>query len=229
MKETFAGALRAEIEAVVTRYEALVAAQREAFEALSGAREADALRAENAALRAERDSLLQRLAEAEARVRALEDQVRAGEAATTALAEQFTQEKRFAEAFAGVSGTMLADALQGALGQKIEPTAAALGALKAKGMEAVLIAAFKERGRSVAQAPLLEREKAQLAALAAAAACDLLAPEAGVRFSAATMDKAATVSDPAEEGNVVECLLPGLRRAGTDGALVFPRVRVATG
>jgi hypothetical protein len=43
------------------------------------------------------------------------------------------------------------------------------------------------------------------------------------------MDKAATASDPAEEGNVLECLLPGLRRVGTDGSLVFPRVRVATG
>jgi hypothetical protein len=43
------------------------------------------------------------------------------------------------------------------------------------------------------------------------------------------MDKAMVQADPAEEGNVLECLMPGLRLAGTDGALVFPRVLVATG
>lgn len=225
MKESFAAALRAEIEAVVTRYEALVASRDELAAVLSGAREAEGLRRELDALRGERDALLRELEEARARIRELE----AGAAAASALAEQFTAERQFVEAGAGAAGTMLGDALRGALGRELEGSPAAYAALKAKGLEAVLIGAFKERGRSVGGAPLLEREKSPLAALAAAAGCELITPEEGTRFVPASMDKAASVSDPAEEGNVVECLLPGLRRAGTEGALVFPRVRVATG
>jgi len=225
MKETFAAALRAEIEAVVTRYEALVASRNEMAAELSGAREAEGLRKEFDALREERDALARELAEARTKIRELEAQA----ASASELAEQFTAEKRFVEACAGAVGTMLGDALRSALGREIERSPAAYAALKAKGLEAVLIGAFKERGRSVGGAPLLEREKSPLSALAVAAGCELVTPEAGVRFVAASMDKAASVSDPAEEGNVVECLLPGLRRSGTEGALVFPRVRVATG
>jgi hypothetical protein len=225
MKESFAAALRAEIEAVVTRYEALVASRDEMAAVLLGAREAEGLRKELDALRAERDGLVHKLEEAQAKIRELEGQA----AAASALAEQFTAEKRFVEACAGVAGTMLGDALRTALGRELESSPVAYAALKAKGLEAVLIGAFKERGRSVGGAPLLEREKSPLLALAAAAGCELVTPEAGTKFVAASMDKAASVSDPAEEGNVVECLLPGLRRAGTEGALVFPRVRVATG
>ncbi len=225
MKESFAAALRAEIEAVVTRYEALVASRDELAAVLTGAREAEVLRRELDALRAERDGLLRELAEARAKIGELEAQA----TAASALAEQFTAEKRFVEAGAGAAGTMLGDALRSALGREIEPSPACYAALKAKGLEAVLIGAFKERGRSVAGAPLLERERSPLLSLATAAGCELFTPEAGTKFVAASMDKAASVSDPAEEGNVVECLLPGLRRAGTEGALVFPRVRVATG
>jgi hypothetical protein len=225
MKESFAAALRAEIEAVVTRYEALVASRDEMAAVLLGAREAEGLRKELDALRAERDGLVQKLEEAQAKIRELEGQARAA----SALEEQFTAEKRFVEACAGTAGTMLGDALRTTLGREIESTPVAFAALKAKGLEAVLIGAFKERGRSVGGAPLLERERSPLVALAAAAGCELVTPEAGTKFVAASMDRAASVSDPAEEGNVVECLLPGLRRAGTEGALVFPRVRVATG
>ena len=82
---------------------------------------------------------------------------------------------------------------------------------------------------SPAQAPLLEREKSALPGMAAAAGCELIAPATGTKFSPQSMEKASTVSEPAEEGNVVECAMPGLRRSGTEGALVFPRVVVATG
>ena len=252
MKETFANALRAEIDAVVVRYEALVASQRETF-ALAAAREADALRAEIAALREGRDRGAAEIAElraeiaalriradvgaraeaalteARARIEALEREVRAGNAAASALQEQFAAEGRFVESHGALAGTLFAEAVRGALGREIEPSPAAYAALKAKGLEAVLVNAFKDRGRSISQAPLLERERTALAPLAAAAGCELVVPDAGIRFSSSSMDKAATAHDPAEEGNVVQCLLPGLRRAGTEGALVFPRVLVATG
>ncbi|MCU0686313.1 MAG: hypothetical protein MUF34_29385, partial [Polyangiaceae bacterium] len=58
---------------------------------------------------------------------------------------------------------------------------------------------------------------------------ELIDPAPGTRFSTQTMEKAGTLADPAEEGNVTRCALPGLRLRGTDGALVFPRVVVATG
>jgi hypothetical protein len=242
MKENFSGALRAEIEALVMRYEALVASRLEIVEAM-GARQDDAAKAELLAvqnerdvlsrevgsLRAERDAANEKLEAAERRIAALEAEIRAGAAAASAFEEQFAQEKRFVEAAAQVGGTMLEGALELASGRKLEPGAAVYAALKAKGLEAVLLAAFKERGRSVAQAPLLEREKSLLPQLASIAGCELVAPAHGTRFSGSAMEKVATASDPAEEGNVVECLLPGLRRSGTEGSLVFPRVRVATG
>lgn len=242
MKEIFSVALRAEIEALVTRYEALVASRLEIAEAM-GARqdeaaraelsavsgERDALSREVATLRAERDAAKEKLEEAERRIASLEAELRAGAAAASAFEEQFAQEKRFVEAAAQASGTMLEGALELASGRKLEPGASVYAALKAKGLEAVLLSALKERGRAVAQAPLLEREKSSLPQLASIAGCELVAPAHGTRFSSSAMEKVATASDPAEEGNVVECLLPGLRRAGTEGSLVFPRVRVATG
>jgi hypothetical protein len=81
----------------------------------------------------------------------------------------------------------------------------------------------------VGSAPLLERERTALTALATIAGCEEIDPPVGTRFSATSMEKSGTLSDPAEEGNVLSCALPGLRRAGTEGALVFPRVVVATG
>ena len=101
--------------------------------------------------------------------------------------------------------------------------------MKGRGLEIILTSTFKERGRSIVQAPLLERERAALPGIAAAAGCELVVPAPGTRFAATAMDKASSVSQPAEEGNVVECLMPGARRSGTEGALVLPRVVVATG
>jgi hypothetical protein len=255
MKETFSAALRAEIDAIVMRYEAMFASRMEALQS-AGSREVDGLRAEIAQLRAEReashrelqalrterdqrarevtafrnerDDLARQIERANERMKALEVEARAGAAAASALEEQFAAEKRFAAACAGAGG-LLEDALRLAIGRDLELGPALYAALKAKGLEAVLAAAFKERGRTVAQAPLLDREKERLPALAAAAGCELVVPAHGTRFLPSSMDKVATTSDPAEEGNVVDCLLPGLRRAGTEGSLVFPRVRVATG
>ena len=239
MKETFSAALRAEIEAVVMRYEALVSSRVEAAErdGSAGARdelaklraERDEMSRELATLRVQRERLSLELDGARERIAALEAEVRAGVAAASALEEQFSAEKRFVSACDEVSGTMLEGALRSAIGRDLAASPALYAALKAKGLEGVLVGAFKERGRTIAHAPLLERERAPLSALASAAGCELVAPTAGTRFSTSSMEKAATASDPAEEGNVVDCLLPGLRRAGTEGLLVFPRVRVATG
>ncbi|MDI3292006.1 hypothetical protein [Polyangium sp. 15x6] len=239
MKETFSAALRAEIEAIVMRYEALVssrveAAEREGAGAVQGElaklrAERDELSRELATLRVQRERLSLDLDTARERIAALEAEVRAGAAAASALEEQFSAEKKFVSACDDVTGTMLEGALRASLGRDLAASPALFAALKAKGLEVVLVGAFKERGRTIAHAPLLERERNPLAALASAAGCELVAPTAGTRFSASAMEKAATTSDPAEEGNVVECMLPGLRRAGTEGMLVFPRVRVATG
>ena len=239
MKETFSAALRAEIEAIVMRYEALVSSRVEAAEreGAVGVRdelakiraERDDLSRELATLRVQRERLSLELDTARERIAALEAEVRAGAAAASALEEQFSAEKKFVAACDEVGGTMLEGALRGSIGRDLAASPALFAALKAKGLEGVLVGAFKERGRTIAHAPLLERERAPLVALASAAGCELVTPAPGTRFSASLMEKAATTSDPAEEGNVVECMLPGLRRAGTEGVLVFPRVRVATG
>jgi hypothetical protein len=252
MSESFAGALRAELDAVVGRYEALVRALAEV-----GGRELEGLRAElgraaaeNERLRAE---LLSQRAEAErlgaragelekrveelvrevdgtrARASELERTAQAARAATLAYEEQFAAERRFVEAAKEIAGSLLGEALQSILGRPLDATSPTYAALKSRGLEATLAAALKERGRSSGQAPLLERERSVLSALAAAAGCELVTPAAGTRFSAGSMEKGGTISDPAEEGNVVSCAVPGLRRAGTEGALLFPRVIVATG
>jgi chromosome segregation protein len=272
--ESFVFALRAELEAVVARYEALVRSHEQTLSAVRE-REAEALRGEMAALRAESDRGRAREADLSAEVGALRGKVsslerdlsaardeaaREREAAAAAIAKMreaiederkrsgellaearaaaeaaeelqgtFAAERRFVEASKGLEGSMLLTALEGALGRALDRSAATSAALKARGIDNVLAQAVKERGRQAAQAPLLERERSAIGALAAAAGCALIIPEAGVRFSPGSMDKAASVSDPAEEGNVVECLVPGLRLAGTDGSLVLPRVVVATG
>jgi hypothetical protein len=243
--ESFAAALRAELDAVVARYEALVRAL-----ASLGGRETDALRAEAARLasenqrltaaeadrKAEVAALTARVAglsrdldEARARADRLEIEARAALDATMSYEEQFAGERRFVEAGRDLGGSLLGEALAAAVGRALEPGSATFAVLKARGLETALVAAVRDRGRSAVSAPLLDRERTALAALAAAAGAELLAPPPGTRFSAASMEKASAVSEPAEEGNVVACAMPGLRRAGTDGALVFPRVVVATG
>lgn len=246
---TFALALRAEIDAVVARYEALARAHEETVSAVR-ARETDALgkelsearlerdrlraeageqRAEIATLRAELQAISRDLDAARARAEELVGAARSAGEAARALAEQFVAEDRFVTACAGLSGSLLGEALKSALGREIAADPATYAALKGRGLEIVLTLTFKERGRSVVQAPLLERERAALPGIAAAAGCELLIPTPGTRFAATAMDKASSVSQPAEEGNVVECLIPGARRSGTEGALVLPRVVVATG
>jgi hypothetical protein len=246
---TFASALRAEIDAVVARYEALARAHEETLSAVR-ARETDALgkelgearfererlraeaneqRAEIATLRAETQALARDLAEARARASALEGEARSAGEAARALSEQFAAEDRFVRACAGLEGSLLGEALKSALGRDLTDSPATYAALKGRGLEVLLTLTFKERGRSVVQAPLLERERAALPGIAAAAGCELVSPAPGTRFAAGSMDKASSVSQPAEEGNVVECLMPGGRRRGTEGALVLPRVVVATG
>jgi hypothetical protein len=243
--ESFARALRVELDAVVGRYEALV----RAFASLGG-REVEALRAEAAQLAADNQRLRAEASDRKAEIAALSARVEEmgrdleatrtradrleGEAhaaleATLSYEEQFAPEKRFVEACRDLGGSLLGEALTAAVGRVIEPGSATYAALKARGLEAALVAAVRDRGKSVATAPLLPRERAALEALAAAARCDLITPATGTRFSAATMEKASAVSAPAEEGNVLECAIPGLRRAGTEGALVFPRVVVAAG
>lgn len=252
MSESFASALRAEIDAVVGRYEALVRALAEV-----GSREADALRAEVLRLTAEVDraraegaaqaaeitKLSVLAAERARRVEELEGELRrardkAGElekaaeraqATTQAYEEQFAAERKFVDACGPLAGSLLEEVIVANLGRAVDGTSATFALLKARGLEATLAAAFKDRGRSTGHAPLLEREKAALPALAAAAGCELIVPVDGTRFSAGSMEKGGSVSDPAEEGNVVSTAMPGLRRAGTEGALVFPRVVVATG
>lgn len=252
MSESFAAALRAELDAVVGRYEALVRALAEL-----GGREAESLRAEIARLSADNErwreeanrhqaeaarlagelsdrtkrvgDLEKELAGAEERAGALSRAAKAAEAATQAYEEQFAAERRFVDGCRDLGGSLLGEALQTVVGRPIEASSSTFAALKARGLEATLAAALKERGRSSAQAPLLDREKSSLPLLAAAAGCELHSPAEGARFSAASMEKAGSVSDPAEEGNVVSTAMPGLRRAGTEGALVFPRVIVASG
>ena len=246
---TFASALRAEIDAVVARYEALARAHEETLSAVR-ARETDALgkelgearverdrlraeaieqKVEIATLRAETQALARDLAESRARAAELEGAARSAGEAARALSEQFAAEDRFVRAAAGLEGSLLGEALKSALGRDLTESPATYAALKGRGLEIVLTLTFKERGRSIVQAPLLERERAALPGLAAAAGCELVVPVAGTRFAAASMDKAGSVSEPAEEGNVLECLMPGGRRSGTEGALVLPRVVVATG
>jgi hypothetical protein len=246
---TFAAALHREIEAVVSRYEALARAHEETLSALR-ARESDALgkelalaqvereklrvesgeqRTEIATLRAEVLTLTRDLESARARATALEGAAREAGETARALTEQFAAEDRFVTACAGLDGSLLGEALKSAVGREIGANPVTYAALKGRGLEIILTSTFKERGRSIVQAPLLERERAALPGIAAAAGCELLIPAPGTRFAATAMDKASSVSQPAEEGNVVECLMPGARRSGTEGALVLPRVVVATG
>ena len=246
---TFAAALRAEIDAVVARYETLARAHEETLSAVR-AREKDALgkelaearverdrlrveageqKTEIATLRAELQALASELALARARAEGLEDAAREASDTARALSEQFAAEEHFVTACGGLEGSLLGEALKSALGRDLAKAPATYAALKGRGLEVVLTQTFKERGRSIVQAPLLERERAALPGIAAAAGCELVIPAPGTRFAAVAMDRASSVSQPAEEGNVVECLMPGGRRSGTEGALVLPRVVVATG
>ena len=143
------------------------------------------------------------------------------------LADAFAKETAFVAAARDLAGTKLGKALEQALKRPLTADAATYAELKAARPDVVLTHAFKSRGRRIVTQPLAPQERAALADLAAAAGCQLIEPALGMRFSSLSMDKADTASDPAEADNVLECLIPGLRLAGSDGSLVFPRVRVA--
>lgn len=177
----------------------------------------DALRAQTAELNRLRDALSERDDEA----RALAEQVQS-------LDAQFAAEREFVQALLAVPGSQLFDAAQVALGAALDATPACYGALKARRMDAVLAAAMRERGRSAVRGALSDDERRCLARAAAAAGCELIEPATGARYSAATMEKAAERAEPAEEGLVVACAMPGLRLAGSAGSVVHPRVIVGT-
>jgi predicted nucleic acid-binding Zn-ribbon protein len=309
-KDPFAPALRAEIEAVVARYEALARSHQEALAAArehevtklrndlaalladrerTRAQEADAraqlkvaqeraalldrsladvrkqldearLRAEtlqtearaavdrereesrktHAATQAQLDEARRQLdevrrqldearAEASQRLAQVEGALREVQQEAESLSEAFASERVFIEVCQSIEGTALHDALRQAFGEEFSPQPSTYAALKARRPDAILTHAFKERGRLIVAAPLTAVERAALPRLAEASGCELIEPEHGVRFASSSMDKASTQPDPAEEGNVLGCLMPGLRLAGTEGALVFPRVLVASG
>ncbi len=182
--------------------------------------------AKQEALRVEAEA---RIAEARRKAELAERELDSTRHVADSLNEAFAVERALVDAAQGLDGTLLHEALRGALGAEWSPSPAVYAQIKARRPDALLSLAIKDRGRQVLTTALSEREKIALRALATAAGCELIAPEHGARFSVTAMDKASTEQDPAEEGNVLECLIPGLRLAGTEGAMVFPRVVVATG
>lgn len=185
------------------------------------AREIVALREELEGARAEGARSQSEVARLEGSLRDLGTRVQS-------LDEQFSAEKAVVSALAGVAGTLLFDVAQLSLGQAIEHTPACYGALKARKPDVLLAAIVRERGRTVARHPLTVPERAALVALADAAGCELIEVAVGARFSSASMEKVGTRSEPADEDHVLECVMPGLRLAGTQGAVAHPRVIVAT-
>jgi chromosome segregation ATPase len=167
-------------------------------------------------------------ARAETEIERLETALRELNDRTRSLDEQFAAERDYVEALTRASGTLTFEAAENTLGQALEATPACLGALKARKLEGALAAIIRERGRNVVRHPLTAAEYEALAAAARAAGCELIDVPAGQRFANGTMEKAGTRPEPAEEDNVLECVMPGLRLAGSPGAIVHPRVIVAT-
>ncbi len=178
------------------------------------AREIAALEGDRAAARAEVERLQASLREMGARVQSLD--------------EQFEAERAFVAALTAVAGTLTFDAAQLSLGQAVEATPACYGAIKARKPDVVLAAVVRERGRSVTRYPLTRPERDALGAMADAAGCALIEVAPGARFASTSMEKVATRPEPADEDHVLECLMPGVRLADTQGAVVHPKVVVAT-
>ena len=177
----------------------------------------DAMRTQAAELARVRSELAER-----------EEEARALAAQVQSLDAQFTAERVFVTALLGADGSALFDAAQVALGAELEATPGCYGQVKTKRMDAVLTGAVRERGRSAVKSALSADEGMALAKAAVAAGCELLEPAVGQRFNAATMDKAGERAEPADEGLVVACVMPGVRLVGTAGAVVHPRVIVGT-
>jgi len=221
------------IEQQVTAFAARVQQGESSIAALQA--ELDRARAESAEraaanerLAATTDRLAADLARAEAEVARLTTSLRDVGARARSLDEQFVAERSYVEALTRAGGTLLFDVAQLTLGQSLEATPACFGALKARKLDAALAAVVRERGRTVTRHPLTAVEQEALGAAALAAGCELIPVAAGQRFSSATMEKAGTRPEPAEEDHVLECVMPGVRLAGGHGAAVHPRVLVAT-
>ncbi|MEZ4393018.1 MAG: hypothetical protein R3A48_18175 [Polyangiales bacterium] len=220
-------AARAEIDALREGVKALraeLAARDESVRTLDAALQREA--AECARLR---EALRRSEGDAARAAQALAEQSRAlaeKSQELDVLGEQFAAEAGFVEGARGAAGTILGDALEQSLGAPFEATPACYGALKSKRLEMVLGGAMRERGRTVARAPLTDAELTALAAMASAAGCELVRVEAGARYAASSMEKVGTRAEPAEEDLVLECAMPGLRVAGTQGLAVQPRVIV---
>lgn len=178
----------------------------------------DTLRSQTAELARLREELSER-----------DDEARALAMQVQSLDAQFSSERELVTALLGVPGSQLFDAAQAALGAALDATPGCYGALKAKRMDVVLSAAMRERGRSAVRSALGDDERRALARAAAAAGCELVEAAVGQRYSAGSMEKAGERPEPAEEGLVVACVMPGLRLAGSAGSLVHPRVIVGTG
>lgn len=231
-----AGARRGELDALeqqVTAFAARLQRSEAATAALQS--ELDRARAEAAERAAAHERLAAAheraaadLARAEAEVARLNAALRDVGARARSLDEQFVAERSYVEALTRAGGTLLFDVAQLTLGQSLEPTPACFGALKARKLDAALAAVVRERGRTVTRHPVTAAEREALGAAALAAGCELIDVPAGARFSSATMEKAGTRPEPAEEDHVLECVMPGLRLAGAAGAAVHPRVLVAT-
>jgi hypothetical protein len=215
-----------------TRFEAELARARQTFDD-DLARERERLGAEFARERerlgAELARERERAARSDERAESLARELAGARQVGEALEGAFAAERAFVEAALVVRDSPLFASLVAALGRPIDGSPATYAALKERRPDAVLAFALKERGRLLAQSPLAAAERVALTRLAEAADGELIDPAPGTRFSTQTMEKAGTLADPAEEGNVTRCALPGLRLRGTDGALVFPRVVVATG
>ena len=281
MSEPFSAALRAELDAIVARYEALSRAHQEALSVARNPETAE-LRKTIATLEVERNlaqdgarvaservggletkideqqATIARISQERAlenadhakRVQELEAQLRAAKSALvdaqkkiTALEAQvgaisddvrslegaFVAERAFVQACLAMSGTPLFESVKSIVEGPLDASPATYSALKSRGLDALLCAALKDRARATAYPQLSDDERRALTSLAQAAGCETIVVDVGTKFSATTMERAASEPDPAEEGNVLACWIPGLRLAGTDGSMVFPRVLVATG
>jgi hypothetical protein len=238
-----AAARRGELDALAQRAEALATRAREGDAAVAALRaELDDTRGALARARAEsaeRAAAVEQLTATVAELRdalarrdddlaRLDATLRDVGARARSLDEQFSAERGYVEAFARAAGTLTHDVAQLTFGQPLEATPTCFGALKARKLDAALAAVVRERGRTVTRHPLQPAEREALAAAAHAAGCELIEVPAGQRFASASMEKAATRPEPAEEDHVLDCVMPGLRLAGAAGAAVHPRVVVAT-
>ncbi len=188
----------------------------------------DEAAAEIATLHDELDAARTALAARDAEAEAMRGSLRELGTKVESLDAQFASERAFVAALTGSAGTLLFDVAQLALGQSLEATPACYGAIKARKADALLAAVVRERGRTVTRHALTATEREALARAAESAGCALIEVSAGTRFASASMEKVATRSEPADEDHVLECLMPGLRLAESQGAVVHPKVVVAT-